>query len=121
MQRRPKIQIERSVLPLRSCCSCKHWPCAFNLDDFRKSFKEANPDYKKVATVAKEGGEKWKALSDDVKYQKASEAENEQDDSDSTENEAKDESNDSYEKEIKVEKDDITEEDVKEEEIEDDE
>ncbi|XP_042018904.1 high mobility group B protein 1-like [Salvia splendens] len=114
-------------------------------DDFRKSFKEANPDYKKVATVAKEGGEKWKALSDDVsknfisvscgelvrrryilielkaEYQKASEAENEQDDSDSTENEAKDESNDSYEKEIKVEKDDITEEDVKEEEIEDDE
>ncbi|KAH6777269.1 high mobility group B3 [Perilla frutescens var. frutescens] len=35
--------------------------------DFRKSFKEANPDCKSVATVAKEGGEKWKSMSDEEK------------------------------------------------------
>ncbi|XP_042022479.1 high mobility group B protein 7-like [Salvia splendens] len=47
----------------------KHPPTAFFLfmDEFRKSFKEANPDCKKVAMVAKEGGEKWKSLSDDEK------------------------------------------------------
>ncbi|KAI3713943.1 hypothetical protein L1987_72531 [Smallanthus sonchifolius] len=40
----------------------------FNLqDDFRKTFKEANPDNKKVAVVAKEGGEKWKSMTDEEK------------------------------------------------------
>ncbi|KAJ0467787.1 putative chromatin remodeling & transcriptional activation HMG family [Helianthus annuus] len=40
----------------------KRPPTAFFLfmEDFRKTFKEANPDNKKVALVAKEGGEKWK-------------------------------------------------------------
>ncbi|KAI3812369.1 hypothetical protein L1987_17076 [Smallanthus sonchifolius] len=44
-------------------------PTAFFLfmDDFRKSFKEANPDNKKVAVVAKEGGEKWKSMSEEEK------------------------------------------------------
>ncbi|KAL8268704.1 hypothetical protein R6Q59_002502 [Mikania micrantha] len=44
-------------------------PTAFFLfmDDFRKSFKEANPDNKKVAVVAKEGGEKWKSMTDEEK------------------------------------------------------
>ncbi|XP_050226455.1 high mobility group B protein 7-like [Mercurialis annua] len=37
------------------------------LDEFRKAFKEANPDAKDVKRVAKEGGEKWKALSDEEK------------------------------------------------------
>ncbi|KAG6396834.1 hypothetical protein SASPL_142991 [Salvia splendens] len=105
----------------------KHPPTAFFLfmDEFRKSFKEANPDCKKVAMVAKEGGEKWKSLSDDEKnvytdraaelkqsikrYQRLKMSQ--YDDNDSTENEAKDESseneakdqtNDSSEKEIKV-------------------
>ncbi|KAL6187286.1 hypothetical protein ACLB2K_038686 [Fragaria x ananassa] len=34
--------------------------------DFRKSYKEANPDSKDVKKVAKEGGEKWKLLTDDL-------------------------------------------------------
>ncbi|KAG0461915.1 hypothetical protein HPP92_020391 [Vanilla planifolia] len=34
------------------------------MDDFRKEFKEANPDNKNVALVAKEGGAKWKAMTD---------------------------------------------------------
>ncbi|XP_057775591.1 high mobility group B protein 7-like [Salvia miltiorrhiza] len=119
----------------------KRPPTAFFLfmDDFRKSFKEANPGCKSVATVAKEGGEKWKSLSDDEKkvytdraaelkaeYQKALEADNEQDEDDSTEDgakddstvdEVKDETNESSEKEIKEEKDDLTDEEVKEEEV----
>ncbi|KAL6295429.1 hypothetical protein ACE6H2_003571 [Prunus campanulata] len=37
------------------------------MDDFRKSFKEANPDSKLVKTVAKEGGEKWKSMTDEEK------------------------------------------------------
>ncbi|XP_020593723.1 high mobility group B protein 7-like [Phalaenopsis equestris] len=43
---------------------CKRPPTAFFLfmEDFRKEFKDANPDNKKVALVAKEGGVKWKAM-----------------------------------------------------------
>ncbi|XP_059633300.1 high mobility group B protein 7 [Cornus florida] len=42
----------------------KRPPTAFFvfMEEFRKTFKEANPDCKKVSTVAKEGGEKWKSL-----------------------------------------------------------
>ncbi|KAK3006497.1 hypothetical protein RJ639_017036 [Escallonia herrerae] len=36
-------------------------------EEFRKTFKEEHPDNKSVATVAKEGGEKWKALTDEEK------------------------------------------------------
>ncbi|GLJ35161.1 hypothetical protein SUGI_0707690 [Cryptomeria japonica] len=39
------------------------------MDDFRKSYKEANPEAKGVAQVAKEGGEKWKSLSEEEKKQ----------------------------------------------------
>jgi len=35
-------------------------------DDFRKSYKEAHPDSKGVTSVAKEGGEKWKSLTEEV-------------------------------------------------------
>ncbi|KAG8376527.1 hypothetical protein BUALT_Bualt09G0072700 [Buddleja alternifolia] len=47
----------------------KRPPTAFFvfMDDFRKSFKAENPDCKSVATVAKEGGEKWKSMSDEEK------------------------------------------------------
>nr|GEV06492.1 high mobility group B protein 7-like [Tanacetum cinerariifolium] len=47
----------------------KRPPTAFFLfmDDFRKEFKEANPDNKKVSLVAKEGGEKWKSMTDEEK------------------------------------------------------
>ncbi|KAM0964242.1 hypothetical protein ACFX13_020673 [Malus domestica] len=37
------------------------------LDDFRKSYKEANPDSKGVKMVTKEGGEKWKSMIDEEK------------------------------------------------------
>ncbi|KAI7724707.1 hypothetical protein M8C21_004584 [Ambrosia artemisiifolia] len=47
----------------------KRPPTAFFLfmEDFRKTFKEANPDNKKVSLVAKEGGEKWKSLTEEEK------------------------------------------------------
>ncbi|KAI0500530.1 hypothetical protein KFK09_018744 [Dendrobium nobile] len=47
----------------------KRPPTAFFLymEDFRKEFKEANPDNKSVALVAKEGGVKWKSMTDEEK------------------------------------------------------
>ncbi|XP_057961575.1 high mobility group B protein 7-like isoform X2 [Malania oleifera] len=47
----------------------KRPPTAFFLfmDDFRKTYKEANPDSKSVAVVAKEGGEKWKSMTNEEK------------------------------------------------------
>ncbi|CDP16974.1 unnamed protein product [Coffea canephora] len=47
----------------------KRPPTAFFIfmDDFRKSFKEANPDCKSVSVVAKEGGEKWKSMTEEEK------------------------------------------------------
>ncbi|PWA86980.1 high mobility group box domain-containing protein [Artemisia annua] len=47
----------------------KRPPTAFFLfmDDFRKEFKEAHPDNKKISLVAKEGGEKWKSMTDEEK------------------------------------------------------
>lgn len=47
----------------------KRTPTAFFLfmDDFRKSYKEANPDIKGVKEVAKEGGEKWRSMTDEEK------------------------------------------------------
>ncbi|XP_020210263.1 high mobility group B protein 7 [Cajanus cajan] len=47
----------------------KRPPTAFFafLDDFRKSFKEANPDSKDVKRVGKEAGEKWKSMTDEEK------------------------------------------------------
>ncbi|XP_030448052.1 high mobility group B protein 7-like [Syzygium oleosum] len=37
------------------------------MDDFRKTYKEANPDSKGVKEVAKQGGEKWKSMPDEEK------------------------------------------------------
>uniref|UniRef100_M1CDE7 DNA-binding protein MNB1B n=1 Tax=Solanum tuberosum TaxID=4113 RepID=M1CDE7_SOLTU len=47
----------------------KRPPTAFFvfMDDFRQEFKAANPDCKSVSTVAKEGGEKWKSMTDEEK------------------------------------------------------
>ncbi|CAA3021766.1 high mobility group B protein 7 [Olea europaea var. sylvestris] len=85
----------------------KRPPTAFFLflDDFRKEYKEANPDCKSVKEVAKEGGEKWKSMTTEekklyqdraaelkaeyVKALKPNEEENEHDEEDSTEKEAK--------------------------------
>ncbi|KAK2459034.1 high mobility group B1 [Trifolium repens] len=47
----------------------KRPPTAFFvfMDDFRKTFKEANPDSKDVKRVGKEAGEKWRSLTDEEK------------------------------------------------------
>ncbi|XP_071722962.1 high mobility group B protein 7-like [Rutidosis leptorrhynchoides] len=47
----------------------KRPPTAFFtfMDDFRKEYKEAHPDAKGVKEVAKEGGEKWRKMSDEEK------------------------------------------------------
>ncbi|XP_068647008.1 high mobility group B protein 7-like isoform X1 [Aristolochia californica] len=47
----------------------KRPPTAFFifLDDFRKQYKVANPDSKNVSAVAKEGGVKWKSMSEEEK------------------------------------------------------
>ncbi|KAI3783275.1 hypothetical protein L1987_42352 [Smallanthus sonchifolius] len=37
------------------------------MEEFRKQFKEDNPDNKSVAAVGKAGGAKWKAMSDSEK------------------------------------------------------
>ncbi|XP_019194737.1 PREDICTED: high mobility group B protein 7-like [Ipomoea nil] len=87
----------------------KRPPTAFFvfMEEFRKTFKEENPDIKSVATVAKEGGEKWKSLTDEEKklyidraaerkaeYEKALESNNateNEDDGDESEKEVKEE------------------------------
>ncbi|KAL9673151.1 hypothetical protein QQ045_029404 [Rhodiola kirilowii] len=47
----------------------KRPPSAFFIfmDDFRKTYKEANPDNKSMAEVAKKGGEEWKLKTDEEK------------------------------------------------------
>ncbi|GJN39949.1 hypothetical protein PR202_gb29103 [Eleusine coracana subsp. coracana] len=47
----------------------KRSPTAFFLfmEDFRKEYKVAHPNNKSVATVAKEGGEKWRSMTDEEK------------------------------------------------------
>ncbi|CAL1387954.1 unnamed protein product [Linum trigynum] len=47
----------------------KRPPTAFFIfiGDFRKTYKEANPDSKDVKKVAKEAGEKWKSMTDEEK------------------------------------------------------
>lgn len=47
----------------------KRPPTAFFvfMDEFRQTFKAANPDCKSVSMVAKEGGEKWKSMTDEEK------------------------------------------------------
>ncbi|CAK7339816.1 unnamed protein product [Dovyalis caffra] len=49
----------------------KRPPTAFFIfmDDFRKEYKEANPDSKDVKKIAKEGGERWKSLTNEEKKQ----------------------------------------------------
>ncbi|KAJ7942604.1 High mobility group B protein like [Quillaja saponaria] len=47
----------------------KRPPTAFFLfmDDFRKEYKEASPNSKDVKLVAKQGGEKWRSMTDEEK------------------------------------------------------
>ncbi|KAK6146611.1 hypothetical protein DH2020_020480 [Rehmannia glutinosa] len=124
-QTEPKSKKEKKA---KNPNKLKRPPTAFFvfMDDFRKTFKEANPDCKSVATVGKEGGLKWKSMTDEEKkvyieraaelkaeYEKAleesNEAENEQDADDTSEKEVKEEEvDDSSDKEVKdeVEEDD---------------
>ncbi|KAK6146614.1 hypothetical protein DH2020_020483 [Rehmannia glutinosa] len=100
-----KMNLEAQVVEMPS--EAKKKPAA-EKDDFRKTFKEANPDCKSVATVGKEGGLKWKSMTDEEKrvyiekaaelkaeYEKAleesNEAENEQEEVDDSSDKVKDE------------------------------
>lgn len=120
----------------------KRPPTAFFvfMEDFRKQLKEANPDAKAGKEVAKEGGEKWRSLSDEekkpfidkaaelkVEYEKAIAAYNEENDNiedDGNENEEGEEKEDDAEKEeeeeekedVKAEAEEEKKEDVKQEE-----
>ncbi|XP_060184975.1 high mobility group B protein 7-like isoform X1 [Lycium barbarum] len=62
----PKAKREKK---LKNPNAPKRPPTAFFvfMDDFRQTFKAANPDCKSVSTVAKEGGEKWKSMTDEEK------------------------------------------------------
>ncbi|PKI63957.1 high mobility group B protein 7-like [Punica granatum] len=64
-----KAKIERKVKKGKDPNMPKRPPTAFFLfmDDFRKAYKEENPDSKGVKEVAKQGGEKWKSMTDEEK------------------------------------------------------
>ncbi|KAL3635859.1 hypothetical protein CASFOL_020406 [Castilleja foliolosa] len=122
----------------------KRPPTAFFvfMEDFRKTLKEANPEAKGGAKVAKEGGEAWKSMSDEEKkpyidkaadlkaeYEKAMEeynrVEDDQEEDDSSEKEVKEEADvddESAKQEVKDEADmeDKTEKEELEDELEDD-
>ncbi|KAK4373443.1 hypothetical protein RND71_008827 [Anisodus tanguticus] len=91
------------------------------MDDFRQTFKAANPDCKSVSTVAKEGGEKWKSMTDEEKkpYQdKAAELKAAYENALKSNTDADDSVNDEdelLEKDVKEEKEVIVDEEVKEE------
>ncbi|XP_062159049.1 high mobility group B protein 7-like [Alnus glutinosa] len=85
----------------------KRPPTAFFIfmDDFRKEYKEAHPGNKDVKTVAKEGGEKWKSLSDEEKkvyVDKASELKAEYDKALQTDNAEDEDGDGGSEKEVDV-------------------
>ncbi|XP_043695201.1 high mobility group B protein 7-like [Telopea speciosissima] len=65
----PKSKKSKSEKKVKDPNVPKRPPTAFFLfmDDFRKSYKEENPDGKDVKVVAKEGGQKWKSMTDEEK------------------------------------------------------
>ncbi|KAG2662842.1 hypothetical protein I3760_16G001200 [Carya illinoinensis] len=64
-----KAKAEKKVKKGKDPSMPKRPPTAFFLfmDDFRKAYKEAHPDSKDVKVVAKEGGEKWRTLTEEEK------------------------------------------------------
>ncbi|XP_040997854.1 high mobility group B protein 7-like [Juglans microcarpa x Juglans regia] len=64
-----KAKTEKKVKKGKDPSMPKRPPTAFFLfmDDFRKAYKEAHPDSKDVKVVAKEGGEKWRNLTEEEK------------------------------------------------------
>ncbi|KZV26655.1 hypothetical protein F511_15820 [Dorcoceras hygrometricum] len=123
-QKKPTERKKKSTEPkakkVKNPNAPKRPPTAFFvfMEDFRKTFKESNPDCKSVASVAKEGGVKWKSMTDEDKkpyidraaelkaeYEKAeasNDAENELDEDDSTEKEVKEQTEKGAEEEIEV-------------------
>ncbi|KAJ4974025.1 hypothetical protein NE237_007199 [Protea cynaroides] len=65
----PKANKSKSGKKVKDPNAPKRPPTAFFLfmDDFRKSYKEENPDGKDVKVVAKEGGKKWQSMTDEEK------------------------------------------------------
>ncbi|PIN12150.1 HMG box-containing protein [Handroanthus impetiginosus] len=124
-QTEPKAKKQKKENKAKNPKAPKRPPTAFFvfMEEFRKSFKEANPDCKSVATVAKEGGEKWKSMTEEEKkvyVDRAAELKAEYEKALET-NEAENEKDDSSEQEVKEEgdMDDSSEKEVKEEEVED--
>ncbi|KAK2970739.1 hypothetical protein RJ640_009658 [Escallonia rubra] len=76
-ERLPRTQTSLNAQQLLSLSSCNGFlaePVCLSMtmtntrvEEFRKTFKEEHPGNKSVATVAKEGGEKWKSLTDEEK------------------------------------------------------
>ncbi|KAI4358051.1 hypothetical protein L6164_001957 [Bauhinia variegata] len=99
------------------------------LEEFRKEYKEANPDAKGVKGVAKEAGEKWKSMTDEEKkayhdkaaelkaeYEKAMEAYNAEDEAPNV-----DEGSDKESEEKEVAEDEKSDKEAEEKEVEEDE
>lgn len=61
-----KRQIKKDKKAKKDPNKPKRPPSAFFvfLDEFRKEYKEANPNANSVSAVGKAGGEKWRAMSD---------------------------------------------------------
>ncbi|XP_042501079.1 high mobility group B protein 7-like [Macadamia integrifolia] len=65
----PKVKKSKPGKKVKDPNAPKRPPTAFFLfmDDFRKSYKEENPDGKDVKVVAKEGGAKWQSMTEEEK------------------------------------------------------
>ncbi|KAE8100824.1 hypothetical protein FH972_018677 [Carpinus fangiana] len=103
----PKTKRARTVKKGKDPNKRKRPPTAFFIfmDDFRKEYKEAHPGNKDVKTVAKEGGEKWKSLSEEEKkvyVDKASELKAEYDKALRSDNAEDEDGDEGSEKEIEV-------------------
>ncbi|KAK6931779.1 High mobility group box domain [Dillenia turbinata] len=65
----PNSNKKRKLRKIKDPNMPKRPPTAFFvfMDEFRKSYKEANPDSKNVSAVSKEAGEKWRNMSEEEK------------------------------------------------------
>ncbi|GLT54322.1 hypothetical protein SLA2020_275290 [Shorea laevis] len=119
----PKAKKARTVKKGKDPNKPKRPPTAFFLfmDDFRKEFKEAHPGNKDVKTVAKEGGEKWKSLSDEEKkvyVDKASELKAEYDKALQSDNAEDEDGDGGSEKEVEDKEAEVEEKEVEDKELE---
>ncbi|KAJ1436365.1 High mobility group box domain [Sesbania bispinosa] len=110
-----RAKVEKGKKKVKDPNMPKRPPTAFFvfLDDFRKTFKEANPDSKDVKRVGKEAGEKWKAMTEEEKkpyLDKVAELKAEYEKAMATYNAAEDEGQEASDKEATAEDEEITEE-----------